>query len=259
MQQAQLHLSLALNITLKPGQNVGAHIWKHWKGNNSRQIRNEQQALKYDWFCIEFSISLPLVSPNLKSTQPETWKWSQREGASGEGLYLWLQDWEKELPMFRWSVDMFPSNPSLLPLVSFVPGPKQSSGGGGGGSYSDWNQQEWKLWERELCFMLQFQESKTNSNCFVLCHCVSLSVLFHSRHHMSLISKVQNTACQCEVIRSLKQETKHNGSREQKSARKIAGNGNPEKRRCKCDYELQGLLPSYTYKDQILTNIGFYL
>lgn len=61
---------------------------------------------------IKFVLSLPfpptLPSPNLRSTHPETLKWTQIDRAPEEPLYHWLQDWEKELLMLKGNEEISP-------------------------------------------------------------------------------------------------------------------------------------------------------
>lgn len=61
---------------------------------------------------LPFDISQPEVNT------PETWKLTQTEGAEGEALYPWLQDWEKECLMFR--VWKLPPPPQSLSAFSIL-------------------------------------------------------------------------------------------------------------------------------------------
>lgn len=107
MKQAQFILSLPLSTTLKPGQNVWKKIFEYpWKEMAAGKSRMNTRI----WSMTGFILSLyppVLIFPSLKSTQPETWKWVQKEETSGEALsYLWLQDWEKECLMLRGRVEI---------------------------------------------------------------------------------------------------------------------------------------------------------
>lgn len=127
------------------------------------------------WSMTGYLLSLSFPSPPLpfdisqpEVNTPETWNLTQTEGAEGEALYPWLQDWEKECLMFR--VWKMPPNLCLLFPFSCAPGPKQSRGDDRGGSCSDWNQQELKLWENFVllnCRPKRVGQTLTALFCFV--------------------------------------------------------------------------------------------